>query len=60
MPDEVQAIDEDGDVILVVGSNNKKLKVSSVTLSKVSPVFKALFGPRFRTYLVIWRANQFH
>ncbi|KAF7188747.1 hypothetical protein HII31_00776 [Pseudocercospora fuligena] len=48
MADDMYVIDDEGDIIFVVGPTKKKLKVSSATLSKVSPVFKALLGPHFR------------
>lgn len=48
MADDIQVIDEEGDVIFIIGASKKKLKVSSVMLSRVSPVFKALLGPHFR------------
>ncbi|CAK1360352.1 uncharacterized protein RHO25_003660 [Cercospora beticola] len=38
----------DGDVILVVGPEKKCIRVCSVTLSRASSVFAALFGPQFR------------
>ena len=38
----------DGDVILVVGPRKKCIRVCSVTLSRASSVFAALFGPQFR------------
>lgn len=41
----VNAIDPDGDVILVCGET--EFQVSSKVLSLASPVFKALFGPNF-------------
>lgn len=48
-PTTTTTIDSDGDVILVVGSNKqRRLQVSSTSLSKASPVFKSLFGPHFR------------
>ncbi|KAF7197549.1 hypothetical protein HII31_01052 [Pseudocercospora fuligena] len=48
MVDNVEAVDEDGDVVLIIGPHEKRLKVASATLSKASSVFKALFGPYFR------------
>lgn len=39
---------DDGDVILVVGSTEERIRVCSVTLSRASRVFAALFGPHFR------------
>ncbi|USW55797.1 Putative BTB/POZ domain-containing protein [Septoria linicola] len=45
----VEIIAPDGDVILLVGTEDKqRLQVSSATLSSISPVFKALLGPHFR------------
>ncbi|XXG99310.1 hypothetical protein Hte_005647 [Hypoxylon texense] len=42
------AIAPDGDVIFVVGDEQRRLKVHSVFLRTVSPVFKAMLGPHFR------------
>ncbi|KAI5357014.1 putative SKP1/BTB/POZ domain superfamily protein [Septoria linicola] len=45
----VEIIAPDGDVILLVGTEDKQRhQVSSATLSSISPVFKALLGPHFR------------
>lgn len=38
----------DGDVILVVGEDRKRLRINSSALTFTSPVFNALFGPHFR------------
>ncbi|GIZ45836.1 hypothetical protein CKM354_000898700 [Cercospora kikuchii] len=43
-----QAIDPEGDVILVVGELDDQFQVSSAVLSKASPVFQAMLGPNFR------------
>ncbi|KXT00210.1 hypothetical protein AC578_7009 [Pseudocercospora eumusae] len=48
MTDDIDVIDDEGDVVFIVGTPKEKLKVSSVVLSRVSPVFKALLGPHFR------------
>ncbi|KAI7476227.1 hypothetical protein KC351_g9588 [Hortaea werneckii] len=40
-------VDADGDIILAL-SKNLYIRVSSAVLSLVSPVFKAMLGPRFR------------
>ncbi|EME88553.1 uncharacterized protein MYCFIDRAFT_170157 [Pseudocercospora fijiensis CIRAD86] len=50
MANDVQVIDDEGDVVFVVGTSTskKKLKLSSAILSRVSPVFQALLGPHFR------------
>jgi len=38
----------DGDVILVVGPERKKLRVHSLILKNVSTAFNAMFGPHFK------------
>ncbi|PPJ51474.1 hypothetical protein CBER1_09234 [Cercospora berteroae] len=47
----IETVAPDGDVVLVVAPPRKhhlrKIRVSASTLSAVSPVFKALFGPHF-------------
>ncbi|GIZ45852.1 hypothetical protein CKM354_000900200 [Cercospora kikuchii] len=45
--EEVKDVAPDGDVILVVGADKVKMRVSSVLLAKASPVFKTMFGPHF-------------
>ena len=45
---EMETFADEGDVILVVGNEKQKMRVSSVILSMASPVFKALLGPHFR------------
>lgn len=44
MPQTIN-IDEDGDLILVVGDNQTRLKIDSYMLKKASKVFKAMFQP---------------
>jgi hypothetical protein len=41
-------IADDGDVILIVGSEEKRLRVSSLSLTNASKVFRSMFGPHFR------------
>ncbi|UJO19943.1 uncharacterized protein CLAFUR5_09942 [Fulvia fulva] len=48
MATDQEEIASDGDVILVVGEETTRLRVSSMMLSAASPVFKALLGPHFR------------
>ncbi|GIZ37364.1 hypothetical protein CKM354_000081400 [Cercospora kikuchii] len=38
----------DGDVILILGATKQRIRVCSLTLSRASAVFAALFGPHFR------------
>lgn len=44
----VTDIATDGDVILVVGPERRKLRVHSFILKNVSMVFNAMFGPHFK------------
>lgn len=44
MPQNIN-IDEDGDLILVVGDSQTRLKIDSYMLKKASKVFKAMFQP---------------
>ena len=44
----VTDIATDGDVILVVGPERRKLRVHSLILKNVSTVFNAMFGPHFK------------
>lgn len=37
----------DGDIILVVGSSSKKIRVCSILLKNASPYFRNLLGPHF-------------
>ena len=48
MATNIVNIASDGDVILTVGNDKKRLRASSLMLSAASPVFKALLGPHFR------------
>ena len=48
MADHQEDIDPHGDVILIVGQDKKRLRVSAMMLFAASPVFKALLGPHFR------------
>ncbi|CAK1360674.1 hypothetical protein CB0940_06677 [Cercospora beticola] len=48
---DIEVVAPDGDLLLIVGDEKKmqkKLRVSSHTLSSTSPVFKAMFGPHFQ------------
>jgi hypothetical protein len=44
----VTDIAADGDVILVVGPERRKLRVHSLILKNVSTAFNAMFGPHFK------------
>src|SRR5437667_9691364 len=44
-PDRVADISPDGDVILIVGVENLRLKVYSQCLRSASKIFGAMFGP---------------
>ncbi|KAM3413527.1 hypothetical protein BST61_g11516 [Cercospora zeina] len=46
--EHIENIAPDGDVILVVGTDKVKIRVSSALLANASPVFKAMFSVRFR------------
>ena len=48
IPRATQDIVPDGDVLLLVGPDKKKLFVHSLVLSNASKVFRAMFGPNFR------------
>ena len=41
-------IDPDGDLVLVVGSEEMRLKVNSVVLRLASKVFRAMFSTTFK------------
>ena len=59
MADNVKVIDDEGDVILVIGRADRvRLKVSAATLSKASPVFKALLGPNFSQYRIMIQCDS--
>jgi hypothetical protein len=47
-PDPLADIPLDGDVILVVGQRNVRLRVHSQFLGRASKVFGAMFEPRWR------------
>jgi hypothetical protein len=40
-------IAEDGNVVLIVGTEERRLRVSSSSLTNVSKVFRTMFGPHF-------------
>lgn len=44
---ETVIVAPEGDVILVVGADKKRLRVSSTFLSQSSSVFKAMFSGKF-------------
>ncbi|PVH91394.1 hypothetical protein DM02DRAFT_664040 [Periconia macrospinosa] len=46
-PDQVVNISRDGDVILIVGAENVRLRVQSQCLRSASKTFSAMFGPRW-------------
>jgi hypothetical protein len=46
-PASIVNISDDGDVILVVGPDKRKLRVSSCLLAKTSKVFNTMFGPHY-------------
>jgi BTB/POZ domain len=46
-PTKCIAYAADGDVILVVGPEEKKFQVHSIVLGTASTVFRAMFGPHF-------------
>lgn len=47
MSDSVTDISSDGDVVLVVGPQNRRLRVQSQCLRYASRVFRAMFGPHW-------------
>jgi len=46
-PDRVTDISPDGDVVLIVGGDNVRLRVYSQCLRSASPVFRVMFGPNW-------------
>lgn len=42
------ALAADGDVVLVVGPDRRRLRVSSIFVKNASPVLKAMLGPKFK------------
>jgi hypothetical protein len=45
----IEEVAKDGDVILVVGPEGRRMRVSSCVLRIASKVFAAMFGPNWRT-----------
>lgn len=44
---DIKEIGKDGDIVLVVGCNERKLQVHSLFLKTASKVFRAILGPHF-------------